>query len=137
MKKSELSTLADIEEYFSTTRKIYLQTPPTEQDYKKFIDWFISESPATYYRDGNKHCPRNRDRSISDIIVLCKVYYNTSIADILKHLDTVNHNRIFCYIVRKYVFSRYEYPYALTETKKNHNTEIGGMMYSELINLCK
>lgn len=137
MKKSELSTLADIEEYFSKARKIYLESPPTQENYKEFIDWFISESPATYYRNGNVHCPRHRDRSISDIIVLCKVYYNTPIADVLKHLDTVQHNRTFCYVVRKYVFSRYKYPYTLNENRKNNQTEIGGMMYSELINLCK
>jgi len=64
--------------YFKKAKKEY-------QSLRELIEHFHSLSPTTYWADNNSHqCPRNRNRSIDDLLMMCNNYFpGTTVKDIL------------------------------------------------------
>ena len=113
MKKSEVKTKEDLENYYNTCRKIKFkkdtQVPKTIRSIlKRVLDYQNGDSEATVYaREGN-HCNYGKSRSLDDVIRICKYYFPNHtikqiIKSILKYQSTFNYNFYFgwCPNIRK------------------------------------
>jgi len=137
MKKKELKTLEEIEEYFAKQPKIYIKKEYS--NYKDLAKDMACGKVPTFYKRGRQQAYPSSYRSLTDIIRTCKTYFNVSAKEVLLYLDTLNNTRNRCHVIRKYVFHHNEYPWGFQKTpgQLQVKTEIGDMRYGDLIKLCQ
>lgn len=107
MKKSEVKTKEDLENYYNTCRKIKFrkdtEVPKSIKSIlKRILDYQDGNSEATVFSKEGHHCDKNKNRSLDDIIRLCKYYFPNHtikqiIKSILKYQKTFNHDFYFGY----------------------------------------
>jgi len=113
MKKSEVKTKEDLENYYNTCRKIKFrkdtEVPKTIRSIlKRILDYQDGESEATVFSREGHHCHKNKSRSLDDIIRICKYYFpkhtvKQIIKGILDYQDTFDYKFYFgwCPNIRK------------------------------------
>ena len=89
MKKNEVKTKEDLEEYYNKCRKIKfaegtIKPKNTLQVIKRILDYEDS-SERTVFTRGGHNCYHNKYRSLDDVIKIVKYYYpKKKIKDIIK-----------------------------------------------------
>jgi hypothetical protein len=121
MKKSEVNTKEDLEDYYNTCRKIKFrndtEVPKSIRSIlKRILDYQDGESEATVFSREGHHCHKDKSRSLDDIIRLCKYYFpkhtvKQVIKGILDYQKTFANNFYFewCPNIRKVNFRGWTY----------------------------
>lgn len=133
--RHQLQSVEDIETYLSETRKIYLEPGVKFESYQELIDYVVKKHPKTIYRNGNTHCNKYRYRSIMDIALLCKTYFNTPFKDVIKHLESAKYQHSYCNTVKRNVYHGNKTPFP--ERYINTKTEFGNMKYKQILEMCQ
>lgn len=116
MKRTDVRTEADINQYLAGARKIRFvsdKVVPQQPTLRQVFTALITNEPATCYMKGGEHCPQGRYRSLYDFSLLAKQYVpGTTLKDILyllfEYYSTPNSRNVkrllYCPTVRKYNF---------------------------------
>ena len=121
MKKSEVNTKEDLENYYNTCRKIKFrkdtEVPKSIRSIlKRILDYQDGGSEATVYAREGHHCHKDKSRSLDDVIKICKYYFPNHtikqiIKSILKYQKTFEKDFYFSYCpnIRKVNFRGWAY----------------------------
>ena len=116
MRKTDVRTEADINQYLTGARKIKFLSDRVVSEQPTLREIFtalITNEPATCYMRGGEHCPQGRYRSLYDFTLLAKKYVpEATLKDVLfllfDYYSTPNGRNVrrllYCPTVRRYNF---------------------------------